>query len=272
MRKFLGGLLVGAAALGVIAGCASGVDRGFGAGDDRNRTPDAAVGAADAQVDLPEDAAVVVPEPDADVDPDAALPPPPDAMVDPEPDAMVEPEPDAAVVNPVPCAPSATNILITEVMVASITGSGDKGEWFEIHNVGDCIVDLAGVEIVSPTGSGVEKVHSIVAGTIDPDGYFVLALSGNAADNHGLKFDYVYENSALDDVVLNNGADWIELRFGGAALDRASWPSSGFTYGATKYFPANLDPAMNGDWSKWLVSTAVYSSMGGTFLGTPGAP
>jgi hypothetical protein len=275
--KFLGWVLVGAAAASLLGGCASGVDRGFAAGDDRNRTPDGAVSPEDAAVNTPDDSAVVPdvdghPEPDAAADLDAAVEP--DAPS--EPDAAVDPEPMERWSIPCPACPwrrpRATNILISEVMIASITGSGDKGEWFEIHNVGNCIVDLAGLQIVSPTGSGAEKVHAIVAGTIDPDGYFVLALSGNASDNHGLKYDYVYENSALDDVVLNNSADWIELRAGGLAIDRVSWPSSGFAYGATKYFPSNLDPGLNDDWSKWLVSTSSYSSMGGTFLGTPGAP
>lgn len=254
-----------------LAGCASGVDRGAGfVGQDPNRPSDAAAGDAavvgeDAPTWSPADAATL---PDA-APLDAHVP---DAAVDPEPDAEVPPEPDAAVVDPAPCAPKTSNLALSEVMVASVAGGGDRGEWFEVRNTGACPVDLAGLEIVSPTGSGIEKKHTVSGGIVAPGAYFVFALSGDAGENHAVPYDYVYGLGTADDVILNNAADWLELRVAGVAIDRVTWPSSGYVVGASHFYASSLDPLLNDNWAAWTASSAVYSTTGGTFRGTPGAP
>ncbi|MCA9600624.1 MAG: lamin tail domain-containing protein [Myxococcales bacterium] len=185
--------------------------------------------------------------------------------------------PDAAVVvdagSGSTCAPTSATLAIVEVMVASQPGSSDLGEWFEVRNFGGCTIDLAGLEVVSPTSGGTEKVHAVTAGTVAAGASFVFALSGDPVGNHNVGEDYVYGSGVSDDVILNNGADWLELRWLGVAIDRVTWPSGGYAYGASQYFPSGLAPAGNDDWSKWCTATGAttYSSVGGTFLGTPGA-
>ncbi len=170
------------------------------------------------------------------------------------------------------CAPAPGQLAIDEVMIASASGLGDRGEWFEVVNYGTCRVDLTGVIVESPTSAGAMKTATISAGTIAPGQHFVFALSGDAMDNHGLPVDYVYGvGGGADEVILNNGADSLTLTAGMTVLDTVSWPSGGFTYGHARQLPPAVDPSMNSSWSAWCDATSVYSTAGGsTFYGTPG--
>jgi hypothetical protein len=161
---------------------------------------------------------------------------------------------------------------ISEVMISSRSGSGDRGEWFEVRNDGDCSVLLAGIAIVSPDPGGAEKMHLVTAGLVFPHDSAVLALSALPADNHGVPFDYAYGNGTPDDVVLDNGNDWLELRYLGTPLDRVTWPNGGFVTGSARQFPDSLPLGVNDEWGRWCSASAVYSTTDGTFYGTPGDP
>jgi hypothetical protein len=176
------------------------------------------------------------------------------------------PPPDAGV----PCAPATGLVGISEVMISSRSGSGDRGEWFEVRNSGDCSVLLAGLAIVSPAADGNEKVHVVTGGLLYAGDSFVFALSALAIDNHGVPFDYAYGAGSAEDVVLDNGSDWLELRYLGASIDRVTWPNGGFTSGAARQFPAALPLGVNDDWGRWCSASALYSTTGGVFYGTPG--
>lgn len=181
-------------------------------------------------------------------------------------DAGPPPMPDAGMT----CMPASANLAIVEVMVASASGSSDRGEWFEVLNFGDCTVSLAGMVIESPTSTGMPKMHMVTGGFIAPGQHFVFALSGSPAENHGLPHDYVYGTGGADDVILNNGADSLTLRAtSGAMIDVVMWPSGGFNYARSRQFPSTLMPVMNDAWSRFCDSTVVYSTMGGMFYGTP---
>jgi hypothetical protein len=175
--------------------------------------------------------------------------------------------PDAGMV----CAPTMGNLAIVEVMVASATGSADRGEWFEVLNFGDCRVDLTGLVIQSPTGTGVLKMHTVTGGVVAPGQHFVFALSGAPAENHGLPHDYVYGTGGADDVILNNSADSLTLIAGGVTIDSVAWPGGGYTAGRSRQLSTAFTPIMNDSWSRFCDSTGVYSMMGGTFQGTPQA-
>lgn len=170
----------------------------------------------------------------------------------------------------VPCAPTDRSLVIVEVMVASISGAGDRGEWFEVVNTALCSVDLTGMTIESPTSGGTIKTHTISGGIVRPGQFFVFALSGIAAENHDLPVDYVYGiGGGVDEVVLNNGADTITLRSGGTIVDEVAWPTGGFTYGRSRQFPGGADFAMNSNWAIWCDSTSAYTP---GYFGTPGGP
>jgi len=169
----------------------------------------------------------------------------------------------------VTCPPAVGSLVITEIMISSVSGSGDRGEWFEVVNTGTCTVDLTGVVILSPTGSGTEKTHTITGGTVAPGRYFVFALDAAPAANHFLSFDYAYGTGGADDVIFNNAADWLELRSGVMAIDRVTWPSGGYTNGRSRMLPGTPSATANDVWATLCDSTAVFSTTGGTFYGTP---
>jgi hypothetical protein len=132
-------------------------------------------------------------------------------------------------------------------------------------------VSLAGIVLVSPTSGGAERTHTVTTGMMPSGDHFVFALSSSPTDNHGLMLDYAYGSGSAADIILNNGADWLELRTSdGTAIDRVTWPSGGFTHSRSRQFPTGLPTSMNGDWARWCDSTDVYSMTGGTFYGTPG--
>lgn len=170
------------------------------------------------------------------------------------------------------CAPTSERIAIVELMISSVSGSGDRGEWIELRNAGDCTVDLGGLTLVSPaSGTGPEVSYTVPAGTIvTAGGRLVLAQSANPSENHGLTFDLAYGASGL---VLDNGGDWIELRSGAGTIDRVSWTATTFVRGATRTFPDARPIATNDNQANWCNATTAYSSAtGGPFYGTPGGP
>ncbi len=167
---------------------------------------------------------------------------------------------------PRPCAPTATTLAITEIMIASSSGSGDRGEWFEVLSSATCAMDLTGLVIESVAGAGAPVMHTVTSGMIPAGGYFVLAMSAVAAENHGLAHDYVYGVT----IAFANGGGTLRLRLGATVIDEITWPSGGFTYSSARQFPAGAALDMNGDWPMWCDATSVYSMMGGSFRGTPG--
>lgn len=170
------------------------------------------------------------------------------------------------------CPPAPGMLVIDEVMISSVSGSGDRGEWFEVVNVGTCTIDLTGLTIVSPAGTGAEKTHTVTSGSVAPGRYFVFALDSAPAANHFLPFDYAYGTGGAEDVIFNNSADWLELRSGATVIDRVAWPSGGYTNGKSRMLPGTPSATANDTWANLCDSTAVYSTTGGTFYGTPQMP
>ena len=166
------------------------------------------------------------------------------------------------------CPPTSDRVAIVEVMIASDTGAGDRGEWIELINAGDCTVDLGGLELASPiggAGSTAIATYTISAGrTLAQGARIVLAQSANPTENRGLAFDEAYTS-----LVFDNIGDWVELRSGGATIDRVEWLSNDIVHGASRRFPDARPISDNGIRSAWCTSTALYSTAGGNFYGTP---
>jgi len=181
------------------------------------------------------------------------------------------PPPDTATPPPDTCAPAPGALAIVEVMIASQSGT-DQGEWFEIVNDGSCTVDLRGLEIGSPTTDGAPVTHSVSMGTIAPGAHFVFALSGDPTDNHELPWDYVYGSGMRSDVFLGNTGDVLTIAYGGVELDRIAWAAEDYARSVALQFPRGFSVSANDDLGLWCDASRVYSSSGGTFYGTPGAP
>lgn len=159
------------------------------------------------------------------------------------------------------CAPAAATIEISEIMVASQTGSGDRGEWFEIHNLSGCPIDLTGLEI----DAGV--THTMTSGLLTAGGFFVLAQSVVPAENHMLVPGYAYGTT----VTFANSAGVLVLRSSGMEIARVTWGSTDHRTGASRQLSRGATMATGLGSSSWCDSTDVYSTAtGGPYLGTPG--
>lgn len=160
------------------------------------------------------------------------------------------------------CLPSAANVEISEVLVSSQTGAGDRGEWFEIHNLSGCTVNIGGMEIES--GS---VTHTVTAGLLTAGGFLVLAQSGDSVENHNLPEDYVYGTSLR----FSNSSGTLVLRAMGMEITRMSWGSTDHRTGASRQLARGATMSTSLGASGWCDSTDVYSMTMGSFLGTPGA-
>lgn len=158
------------------------------------------------------------------------------------------------------CTPEPTNIEITEVMVASQSGAGDRGEWLEIRNLTSCPIDLTGLEIQA-SGS-----HVMTSGLLTAGGVFVLSQSTDSVENHGLSTDYAYGTS----VRMSNSGGTVRLVYSGTEVARVTWGSTDHRTTASRQLSmgTTMSPAIGG--AGWCDSTNVYSSeAGGPYLGTP---
>ena len=144
-------------------------------------------------------------------------------------------------------------IIITEIMPNPAAVSDSYGEWFEIYNSSDTIIDLSNWIITS--GSNEEHIifseNSSVL--IEAGQYFVLGKNGDVNLNGGLNVDYQYDNISFS----NNEDQLIFLNYNGEIVDEVyytnSWDfSSGISMEVHDY---NLDNSFS---SNWYSSTLVY--------------
>ncbi len=111
------------------------------------------------------------------------------------------------LVQPASRASTIDELLITEVMADPAAVSDGFGEWFELYNPGDSIIDLDGL-ILHDDGSN--QYHFDGPLPIAPGEYFVLARNGDPSSNGGIFVDHVYSNFTLanssDEIIFSDGA------------------------------------------------------------------
>jgi hypothetical protein len=179
-------------------------------------------------------------------------------------DATDEARPDAACTQP----PGAGSLRIDELMIASVAGTGDSGEWLEIENVLDCAVNLDGLHGECPHGSKVTTFDVTGDLWVPPHGTFVVADSSDPAINHDLPGVVVAWFDHPSDVLRNKGTT-ITVSLNGTMLDTITYPALPLTVGDSLAFPDDCDPSERFDFTKWKRSTASWFP---GFLGTPNAP
>jgi competence protein ComEC len=153
---------------------------------------------------------------------------------------------------------TASRVVISEVMPDPAAVLDERGEWFEVHNLGPRTADLRGYRIASAN----DGVHVIARSVVvAPGGYAVLARDGNPRSNGGVSAQYAYGTA----ISLTNGRDWIALRDpSGVTVDSVAWraTSSGASWGVRD--PAAEHAVVGGD--NWRRATSVYG------LGDRGTP
>jgi hypothetical protein len=183
-------------------------------------------------------------------------------------DAALLPPFDAGEGGACEAPPGAGDLVIDELMIASVAGTGDHGEWLEVSSRLDCALDLRGLRGTAPSGS---KVQTFVVADdlwIPARGAFVVADSSIAAINHDLPGIVVVWAGQPGDVLRNAGAT-VTLSFDDVLVDTVTYPSMTLTDGASLAFPPDCPASARTDWTKWQLSNDSWFP---AFRGTPGAP
>jgi hypothetical protein len=222
--------------------------------DDTARTPadlDAGSVEGSAEIDAPAEAQADRPEPDGD--PPVAAPPLPPF------------DAGEGGVCTAPLGPG--DLWIDELMIESVAGSGDHGEWLEVASTLGCALDLRGLRGDAPSGT---RVRSFSVGDdlwIPALGTLVVADSSNGTINHALPGTLVPWSGQPGDVLRNMG-DTITLRMNGVVIDSLTYPAMTLSAGTSIAFPADCAPPRRTDWTLWQLSTASWFP---GFQGTPNA-
>lgn len=160
----------------------------------------------------------------------------------------------------------AGDFKIVEIMIASASGSGDKGEWVEFQSTRSCTLNAKGLTISSPRGNATDSV-TIANDTFIPKyGTFIVANTTNGSINHGLPGTvFAFAGDPAD--VLKNDGDTIAIKNGSVTVDTITYPAfTNLAAGKSVSFPWDCSWSDRSDWTRWSYSFATY---GGTFKGTP---
>ena len=226
-------------------------------------TPDGGRGGADAAA-----------APDSSDLPDASTP---DSAMVPD-SGTVTPDsgtvtPDSGTVGPANACPnggalSTGDLAVVELMIASQSGSGDRGEWLEVQSTRTCALNLNGLHVESPRGT-LNDTFDITTDTwLGPNGIFVLADSADSTKNHDLPVPIFVWNGAAADVLVNSG-DTITFTAGAVTVENFVYPAFQTVYvGRSLSFPVDCAWSDRSSWARWSWAFHAWS---GTYLGTPNA-
>jgi hypothetical protein len=169
-----------------------------------------------------------------------------------------------------PCAtPLAPGVLvIDELLIESVAGTGDYGEWLEVSSTSSCAVNLQGLQGSCPVGM---KVHSFEVTDdlwLAPLGTFVIPDSTDPAINHDLPGLLVPWAGQPGDVLRNKGGT-VTLTASGVMIDSVTFPALKLVVGTSVAFPSNCPLSRRSDWTAWQTSNASWFP---GFFGTPNAP
>jgi len=153
-------------------------------------------------------------------------------------------------------------IIITEIMPNPSKVSDSYGEWFEIHNASEDIVDLNGWHIKDNDNDD----HTITTDNstllIQPGQYLVFCRNSDFDLNGGVVSDYDYDGFSLS----NNADEAILTDEQGAIVDEVNYTSS-FAYGSGYSMEIHDLDSDNDIEDNWYSATSAY---GLGDLGTPG--
>lgn len=167
---------------------------------------------------------------------------------------------------PVLCSGPLANgdVKVVEIMIAAASGSGDKGEWIELQSTRQCTLNLKGLRVESPRGTGVDTATITTDYMLPPNGIFVVADSALGSDNHGV--GVVAAAFGTADVLKNDG-DTINVYAGTSTLiDTITYPKFTLYIGRSVAFPWDCAWSDRSSWARWSWSFYKWNT---TFQGTP---
>ncbi|MCO4762953.1 MAG: lamin tail domain-containing protein [Myxococcales bacterium] len=157
------------------------------------------------------------------------------------------------------------DLIITEIMPKSAAGTGDKGEYIEIHNRTKKIIKVGGL-IVSYKGL-VSTILTEAGGktTLKPGEFVVIGHKDNVVN--------IPVDHAIGKIALSNASGKITLLVGGTEIDSVSYKGGGIwptiTTGASmQLLPSAMNAASNDIGGNWCLSAKKFGAA--LLLGSPG--
>ena len=164
--------------------------------------------------------------------------------------------------------PERGELVLSEVLIDPAAVDDGDGEWLEIVNVSDHLLDLGSLWLAD---EGVDGVGIDAALTLRAGAYAVLCGNGTSADNGGVSCDatYRYKTSGGGLSMANSGDELLLMAgSGGTVIDRISWEKSFVNPGvAMGVRPGKLTEGGNDDAAAWCEQTGRLS---GGDQGSPG--
>ena len=159
---------------------------------------------------------------------------------------------------------AAGDVKVVELMIASQSGAGDKGEWIELQSTRQCTLNLKGLRVESPRGTGVDKAEVLADYLVPPNGIVVVTASPSALDNHAVG-NVAASFNATD--VLKNDGDTVSVYAGVSTLiDTLTYPKFTLFIGRSVAFPWDCAWSDRSSWARWSWS---FNKWNGAFQGTP---
>jgi hypothetical protein len=180
------------------------------------------------------------------------------------PDAVADAAPSGAC--PAPLA--AGDLVVDELMIESVAGAGDYGEWLEIRSTLPCVADLRGLHGETADGAKIRSFDVTGDLWLAPGGTIVVADSADPTLNHDLPGLVMAWTGNPGDVLRNAGGT-VTLRAGDAVVDSVTWPSYKGAVGTSLELPTDCPASSHGDFGLWQPASASWFP---GFHGTPNAP
>jgi len=161
--------------------------------------------------------------------------------------------------------PTPGDLVITELMINPSNVRDKDGEWFEVVNVSDHVIDLVGLH-VSDADANEFVVSAQSPINLGAGEYFVFGPNADSTTNGDVAVDYEYSG-----LMLNNNGDSLTLSFDGRTIDSVSY-DDGTLYPLQSGASMSLDPGFedsdaNDDPLHWCAATRSYDAHN---KGTPG--
>jgi hypothetical protein len=160
------------------------------------------------------------------------------------------------------------NLAIDELMIESVAGVGDNGQWIEVQSTLDCALNVRGLHGECPRGGKVATFDVTEDLWIPPRGTFVIADSSVPAINHYLPGSVLAWFGHRGDILRKKGTT-ITLSTRDAVIDSVTYPALPLSVGTSLAFPSDCDPSLRSNWAQWQMSAASWFP---GFSGTPNAP
>jgi hypothetical protein len=160
------------------------------------------------------------------------------------------------------------DLLIDELMIESVAGAGDDGEWLEVTSTVGCAINLRGLHGDCPVGAKVHTFDVTEDVWLPPGGSFIIADSQDPAVNHDLPGLVLAWSGQPGDVLRNLGGT-VTLSANDELIVSLTWPDWKVAVGVSMALPADCPPSDAGDVDPW--ERSIWSWFPG-FYGTPNAP